>query len=445
MFKHMVLFSLLVCLLVGITGGHTLRQRPSGTKLSMSSSVDGATRHMLRPRPSGTKVSMSTSVDGATIDGTTESSRFYTWRQSNWIVHYETKGPLDVRKPILLLLPGFGVGTFYYQSQLEELSKDYRVFAMDLLGQGKSWPEGKVSQEQQLCFSTDLWVEQVVEFIDNILGGEQVHVFGNSLGGYLATHAAARRPELFKSVILANAAPFWAFAPARSSNSSSDGGFFGLWDGTLPAPEPIFNFGSAYFDLIRSRPSVLTMLKGVYHNEAAFDEKLVQDIIASASHPNGYEAFTSILFSPKTERSFDESLRRLRGIPTLLLYGKNDPWVVPYWGQRAYKALTEDSEDGAEPMAHYLEIRNCGHSPNHEAPLAVNSVLGAWIECLSSLPSSPRGPVANQVMEKRLAEVCEVPYEERSGSVTKVDAMDGRPTTLTERLLSFFDDVRLSS
>ena len=53
--------------------------------------------------------------------------------------------------------------------------------------------------------------------------------------------------------------------------------------------------------------------------------------------------------------------------------------------------------------------------------------------------------MANQVMEKRLAEVCEVPYEERSGSVTKVDAMDGRPTTLTERLLSFFDDVRLSS
>ena len=369
------------------------------------------------------------------------SSRFYTWRQENWVVHYETKGSSKT-KPPLLLLPGFGVGTFYYQAQLEELSKDYRVFTMDLLGQGKSWPEGEITKEQQLCYSTDLWVEQVIDFITDIVGGEQVHVFGNSLGGYLATHAAATRPDLFASLILANAAPFWAFAPPHTGES--DGGLFSLWNGTLPAPEPIFNFGSAYFDIIRSRPSVQTMLKGVYHNDKAFDDKLVQDIITSASHPNGYEAFTSILFSPKTERSFDDALKMVReaGRPVLLVYGKNDPWVVPYWGQRAYKALTKGCE-GEEPVAHYVEIANCGHSPNHEAPKAVNSVLGAWLDCLGSLPPSFNGPEANRVIQERLAQVCGVTYQEDSGSAVEVSVMDGKPKTLPETLFSFFDDIPL--
>ena len=152
------------------------------------------------------------------------------------------------------------------------------------------------------------------------------------------------------------------------------------------------NFGSAYFDLLRSRPSVEAMLRGVYHNEAAFDDNLVKDIIASASHPSGYDVFTSLLFSPKTERSFDDALGLVReALPVLLLYGRNDPWVIPYWGQRAYKALTKDSKDGDEPMAHYVEISNCGHSPNHEAPVAVNSVLSSWLECLGSLQGSQRG------------------------------------------------------
>ena len=147
----------------------------------------------------------------SSVNSVMDCSHFYTWRH-DWIVHYETQGTSKT-KPPLLLLPGFGVGTFYYQSQLKDLSRDYRVFAMDLLGQGKSWPDGKIEQHQCLCFSTDLWVDQVIEFIENILDKEQVHVFGNSLGGYLATHAAAKRPELFRSLILANAAPFWAFAP----------------------------------------------------------------------------------------------------------------------------------------------------------------------------------------------------------------------------------------
>ena len=46
---------------------------------------------------------------------------------------YEAGGAAD-RTP-LLLLPGFGVGTFYFDQQIEELSKEYKIYAMDFLGQ----------------------------------------------------------------------------------------------------------------------------------------------------------------------------------------------------------------------------------------------------------------------------------------------------------------------
>lgn len=42
-----------------------------------------------------------------------------------------------------------------------QLSKTHDVFALDFLGQGKSWPTRAPSREDGLCYSVDLWTEQV--------------------------------------------------------------------------------------------------------------------------------------------------------------------------------------------------------------------------------------------------------------------------------------------
>ena len=61
--------------------------------------------------------------------------RFFEWRGHR--VHYEVCG--NEEDTPIVFLHGFGVGTFHFQAQLEELSKDHRVFALDFCGQGKSW------------------------------------------------------------------------------------------------------------------------------------------------------------------------------------------------------------------------------------------------------------------------------------------------------------------
>ncbi len=54
-------------------------------------------------------------------------------------------------------------------------------------------------------------------------------------------------------------------------------------------------------------------------------------------------------------------LHRLRKekVPLCLIYGHEDPWVVPFWGQRVKQHV---------PDAVYYELSPVGHCPHHEAP-----------------------------------------------------------------------------
>jgi pimeloyl-ACP methyl ester carboxylesterase len=100
--------------------------------------------------------------------------------------------------PALLLLPGFGVGSFHYDQQLRDLGREYRLWAVDFLGQGKSWPshdpapDGEQAVEEvlegqakatlrdwgfgstpepwarELVYSVDTWQDQVHAFIEKV-------------------------------------------------------------------------------------------------------------------------------------------------------------------------------------------------------------------------------------------------------------------------------------
>lgn len=50
--------------------------------------------------------------------------------------------------------------------------------------------------------------------------------------------------------------------------------------------------------------------------------------------------------------------------------GRDDPWVVPIWGQRLKRQL---------PDATYLELAPAGHCPHHEAPTAINNIIQTWV------------------------------------------------------------------
>ena len=70
-------------------------------------------------------------------------SKWVVWEQRNARIHYVAKGHAG---PRVLLVHGFGVGEYHFGRNMDDLAKDHRVWAVDLLGQGASWPLAPVDK-----------------------------------------------------------------------------------------------------------------------------------------------------------------------------------------------------------------------------------------------------------------------------------------------------------
>lgn len=368
----------------------------------------------------------------------------------------------ETSKDPLVLLPGFGVGTFHYDRNIEVLSNkgDIDVYSLDLLGQGKSWPDHPATTEDHLCYSVDTWSDEIIHFIDTIIR-KPVILGGNSLGGYLSLCVAYKRPDLVKSIILINAAPFWAFNPPdkpdprsrinsevfndqhntdnshitndgnKDSDSSSNKKKPFIWNGYLPAPPTLLYFGTNYFNKLRQPDIVDWFLRTVYKSPGTWDNKLIDGIITSASNPKGPEAFTSILFSPKFPVSFDEMLASIQ-VPVCLIMGRNDPWIVPYWAQRAKRV---------RPSTCYIELSPAGHCPHHECPNTVNQLILKWLH-FQTQDSTATATAIHRDNDVLIRKAVEGVYEEEEGRQIEVKIKDGKSTSFMESIFEWFEPRR---
>lgn len=134
------------------------------------------------------------------------------------------------------------------QNMAELAQGGFRVFAIDVLGQGSSWPLRRPTAEDNLYISIDMWLSEIKAFALEVMGltemsggssgaesavgdsgsesgsrsssggsGEGMFVAGNSLGGLLAVQLAATEPNLVRGLVLLNATPFWSFRPPLQS------------------------------------------------------------------------------------------------------------------------------------------------------------------------------------------------------------------------------------
>ncbi|KAG2244220.1 hypothetical protein Bca52824_093930 [Brassica carinata] len=311
----------------------------------------------------------------------------------NLTVHYDKSGCGNVEAPAVLFLPGFGVGSFHYEKQLADLGRDYRVWAVDFVGQGLSLPtqdptisgsEYKVPfwgfgdeaepWADQLVYSLDLWRDQVQYIVEKVIG-EPVYIAGNSLGGYAALYFAATHPHLVKGVTLLNATPFWGFFP-NPVRSPKLARLF-PWSGTFPLPPRVKKLTELVWQKISDPESIAEILKQVYKDHSTDVDKVFSRIVEITQHPAAAASFASIMFAPGGLLSFSEALSRCKenSVPICLMYGKEDPWVGPIWGKKIKKEI---------PNAPYYEISPAGHCPHDEVPEVVNYLMRGWIKHLES-------------------------------------------------------------
>lgn len=284
------------------------------------------------------------------------------------------------REPVLLL-NGFGVGSFHQQRLMPELFSDDRVvYGVDYLGQGRSWPvdcdDGESENEKGLIYSADTWIDQLIQFMEEVIIPQQdfppqkIHLVGNSVGGYLSVILAVRRPDLLASISLLNATPVWGLNLPG-------------WDGVLPAPSVPKWIGRKAFDWIRDLGTIDKYLETAYSNKAGYDENLMQQIRGCTEGKGGHAAFASIMWSPPAtinpngeSQDFFQNLKNVQ-CDVLLIFGEDDPWCTPAFAKKMIQKFCQRQGDA---VCRYIQLSNVGHCPNHEAPRAVAKAVSAWID-----------------------------------------------------------------
>ena len=293
----------------------------------------------------------------------------------NHACYYESKGDRERARVHVVFLHGFGVGTFHYRKQLDNLGGGgddgsmMCAWSMDICGQGKSWPR-KREDIADFEYSMDTWAKQVEFFVREIVlrGARKedkptkVVLAGNSLGGKLALYVSATCDDAVDGIVLLNATPFWGFLKKRI-------GFLNKENDVL------VRLTQPYWDTFRSKENVRRLLNMVYADETKIEESLIDDIIEPTENEFAIRAFISTFTSPKASKmSYDEMLETVRdrneSLRVGLVYGREDPWVVPLWGQRLKRVIKN---------AKYYELSPVGHCPNDEAPEAVNLVIESLV------------------------------------------------------------------
>ncbi|XP_078109780.1 1-acylglycerol-3-phosphate O-acyltransferase ABHD5 isoform X1 [Sander vitreus] len=114
----------------------------------------------------------------------------------------------------MVLLHGFGGGVGLWAQNLDALSQRRPIWAMDLLGFGRS-------SRPQFCTDAQGPEDQFVESIEQWraeVGLESMILLGHNLGGYLAVSYAIRYPSRVKHIVLVEP---WGF-PERPDTAEAD-------------------------------------------------------------------------------------------------------------------------------------------------------------------------------------------------------------------------------
>jgi len=284
---------------------------------------------------------------------TLDSSQYTYWPWRDQAIHYVVAGEAKDDRPPLLLIHGFGASTDHWRKNIQGLQADFQVWAIDLLGFGRS-------AKPNWQYSGDLWQAQLHGFITEVIGRPAV-LAGNSLGGYAALCVAANHPESAAGLVLLNSAgPF--------STSAQ----------TPPPPNPIAKAIQSLmlqplpswllFQYVRQPSTIRRTLQQVYLDKTAITDQLIEDIRRPALDPGAPRVFASVFKSRQGEK-VDELLQKM-SCPLLLLWGEGDPWMncraKGAQFREHYPMLTE----------HYLQA---GHCPHDEVPDQVNGLLRDWV------------------------------------------------------------------
>jgi len=272
-------------------------------------------------------------------------AHFFEWKHGR--VFYKVSRTDRAGLP-LVFIHGIGAGasSFMWRKNFDDLAKDFRVYALDLLGFGFS------DKPPTASYSADLYVELITDFIREVAGAP-VNIIASSLGAAYAIRVGDEHPELVNAMILN--------APTGSDNLNRRPGMAGAaFYGLLQSPV----LGTSFYNVMASERSIRDYAReNLFYDHRRVTDRLVANLYATSHQPGAQHAIAAFLagyLNTDTRSPFSRLTQ-----PTVVVIGKQDP-----------TAPLEKTIDFLElnPLARLEVFDYCRMMPEQEQPERFNDL-----------------------------------------------------------------------
>jgi pimeloyl-ACP methyl ester carboxylesterase len=274
--------------------------------------------------------------------------RRYRW--GDWDLAYSVAGEGE---PLLLVHGVYaGASSFEFRKNFRELSRSFRVYALDLLGCG-------MSERPKRRYGPEDVASQVEDFVREEIGGP-AHLVASSLSAALVVPAAVRSPRFFKKLVL--------ICPTGYGTLDRPSGRLGdVIYGLFRAPV----LGNTLYHVIVSRWGLRYYLKGMtYEDPGLVTEDLIDDYYRT-SHQSGARYVVAAFVSGKLNLGVAD------------LWPRVPHWTLLCWGLDAKTVPVEQAQ------------RFLGHNPRSEPRYFKDAAL---------LPHDERSETFNEEVKRFLLE-----------------------------------------
>ena len=248
----------------------------------------------------------------------------------------------------MLLIHGLVGSSANWRGNIDALAQNASVYAIDLVNMGKSQRVGGLDATLRAT------ADRIVAIMD-ALDLADADIVAHSHGGAVALMLAAVHPKRVRRLIL--------FAPANPYNRATDmmvriystrwGGVLAWMLPYLPAPFQRIALGEMY---------------GGAHRVV---DRVMQEIADSLRSPGTLRHVLCIIRCWFAEMAkLKSALRRLRRIPTLLVWGDSDHTVSLNSGIKLHRVL----------RASELVVVPGGHSVFEQTPEEANQIMQEWLD-----------------------------------------------------------------
>jgi pimeloyl-ACP methyl ester carboxylesterase len=231
-------------------------------------------------------------------------ARTFSWQHGD--IFYKTAGAENKGTPLVFVHGvGAGASSFMWRRNFDALARDFRVYALDLLGFGFS------DKPAGVPYSADLYVELIADFIREVATAP-AHLVASSLGAAYGVRVASEQPALVQSLVLV--APTGA-GKLRARPGMTGAAFYGL----LQSPV----LGTSFYNVMASERSIRDYARReLFYDRRRVTPRLVAQYYATSHQPGAQHAVAAFLsgYLNTDVRAAFAGLTQ----PVTLVWGKQD-------------------------------------------------------------------------------------------------------------------------